>query len=158
MKVLSLRNKQSHKIWRFFAGLCCLATLAVFAGCGDKVQTAEVSGVVTLDGKPLELVQVEFWPDAGQRSFGKTDDQGKFTLQLDDRTANGASPGMNKVTLKDTWPMKDDYISDGGDWVDMSKGKKSRIDSKYYDGTRTPLQVEVKVGQQNVFEFEVDGR
>lgn len=136
-----------------------LIGLAVgLTGCSDKLQVAEVSGVVTVDGKPLELVQVEFWPSNGPRSIGKTDAQGKFTLETDDRTQKGAVPGKHKVALRDTWPSKDDYISDGGDWVDMSKGKKSRIDSKYYDPPTSPLSVDVESGKANNFEFKVDPR
>jgi len=133
-------------------------TLPLISGCGGGDQIAEVTGVVTLDGKPLELVAVEFWPEIGMRSFGKTDNEGKFTLQLDDRSRPGAYPGTHKVSLKDTWHMADDYISEGGDWVDMSAGRKSRIDSKYFDAPMSPLTVQVKLGEVNHFEFEVEKR
>ena len=133
---------------------CLLLTLA---GCsGNKLELEEVTGVVTLNGKPMEFIHVEFWPDVGPRSFGKTDAEGKFTLQLDDRTREGAVPGSHKVSLKDTWPTKDDYINDGGEWVDMSEGKKSRIATKYYDAPRSPLSVTVKSGETNHFEFPID--
>ena len=137
-------------------GICALAVC--LSGCGESRQLSEVSGIVTLDGKPLELVQVEFWPSNGPRSIGKTDAEGKFFLEVDDRTQKGAVPGKHKVALRDTWPSKDDYISDGGDWVDMSKGKKSRIDSKYYDPPTSPLSVDVESGKVNNFEFKVDAR
>jgi len=130
--------------------------LTAMAGCGDKLQVAEVTGVVTLNGEPLEFVHVEFWPEVGPRSFGKTDASGKFTLQTDDRTQPGAVPGSHKVSLKDTWHTREDYISDGGDWVDMSAGKKSRISTKYYDAVKSPLSVSVKSGEANNFDFAVD--
>lgn len=144
------------RIGRFtpLAACCCLLT--ALAGCGDKLEVTEVTGVVTLKGEPLEFIHVEFWPDVGPRSFGKTDASGKFTLQTDDRTQSGAVPGTHKVSLKDTWHTRDDYISEGGDWVDMSAGKKARISSKYFDAIQSPLSVTVKPGEPNNFEFEVD--
>ena len=135
--------------------VCCLC-LSLLVGCKDGLELQEVSGTVTLDGKPLELVHVEFWPESGPRSLGKTDAQGRFALELDDRTAKGAVAGSHKVSLKDTWPMQDDYISDGGDWVDMSNGRKSRIHSKYYDAPTSPLTVQVKPGEVNSIDFAVD--
>lgn len=54
--------------------------------------------------------------------------------------------------------MKDDFIDEGGDWVDMSEGKKSRIHTKYYDAPKSPVTVQVKPGEANHFEFAVDAR
>lgn len=144
------------RIGRFTPLAVCCCLLSALAGCGDKLQVAEVTGVVTLDGKPLEFIHVEFWPDVGPRSFAKTDASGTFTLQTDDRTQMGAVPGSHKVSLKDTWHTRDDYISEGGDWVDMSAGKKGRISTKYFDAVRSPLSVSVKAGEANNFEFPVD--
>jgi hypothetical protein len=136
--------------------LWCLLALLI-SGCGEtKPPVAEVSGTVTLDGKPMELVHVEFWPEVGPRAFGKTDDSGKFTLVTDDRTQNGAPPGRTKVAIRDTAHMKDDYIDEGGDFVDMSNGRKSRIHTKYYDAHNSPITVEVKAGEKNTFDFAVD--
>ncbi len=138
-----------------FAVVCSLCLVAL-VGCGESISLQEVSGVVTLDGKPLELIHVEFWPEAGPRSLGKTDEQGRFTLELDDRSAMGAVAGSHKVSLKDTWPSQDDYIGEGGAWVDMSKGRRSRIHTKYYDAPTSPLTVQVKAGEVNSIDFAVD--
>ena len=134
----------------------CLVALAAIVGCEAKPSVAPVTGVIKLGDKPLEFVQVEFWPDSGIRSFAKTDATGKYELQTDDRKAVGAIPGVHRVVLKDTWHMQDDYIGEGGDWVDMSKGRKARISSKYYDALKTPLSVTVKPGEPNTFDFTVD--
>jgi hypothetical protein len=132
--------------------------LVALVGCGPSQQVAEVTGTVTLNGKPLEYIHIEFWPSNGPRSIGKTNADGKFTMELDDRSRPGAVPGKHKVALRDTWPSKDDYLSDGGDWVDMSNGRKSRIHSKYYDPPTSPLTVDVQAGQPNNFDFSVDPR
>ena len=137
-----------------FAALLNLGTL----GCGSGANVAQVTGVVTLaDGKPLDLIHVEFWSDNGPRSWGKTDSNGKFTLKLDDESpVDGAVIGKHKVLLRDTWPSKDDKLGDGGDWVDNSNGKKSRIHSKYYDVVKSPISFEVKSGEKNVCEIKLD--
>jgi len=109
------------------------------------------------NGKPLELIHVEFWSDNGPRSWGKTDDNGKFTLKLDtDSPRDGAVIGTHKVLLRDTWPTKDDVLGDGGDWIDNSKSKKARIHSKYYDISVSPISVEVTAGEKNNFDLKVD--
>jgi hypothetical protein len=47
-------------------------------GCGPKRDVAEVTGVVLMDGKPMDLINIEFWSKNGPRSYGKTDAEGKF--------------------------------------------------------------------------------
>ncbi len=141
---------------KFLFGLTCLFACALLVGCSDNPQVADVTGVITLNGKPLEFVHVEFWPEVGPRSIGKTNAEGRFTLKTDDDLLIGAVPGSHKVSLKDTWHMKDDYINDGGEWVDMSKGRKSRIHTKYYDAAQSPLSVKVEPGKVNTFDFPVD--
>jgi hypothetical protein len=139
--------------------LAAAAGLLSFTGCfGSKREAYEVTGTVTLNGQPLEFVQVEFWPEVsgGIRSTGTTDAEGKFTLKTDDGLATGASPGRHKVALRDKWHMQDDYLSEGGDWVDMSKGRKSRIHSKYYNPDSSDITAEVVAGQVNNFEFTPD--
>ena len=86
----------------FWGTTACLCLLAFVVGCSEPASTATVSGVVTLDGKPLEFIHVEFWPENGQRSFGKTDSEGRFELLTDDRSTKGAVPGTHKVSLRDT--------------------------------------------------------
>jgi hypothetical protein len=140
----------------------CLAVsfglLMIVAGCTKQPVIAEVEGVVKLKGKPLEDIHVEFWPETGRRSWGLTDQEGRFRLTTDEnqKARPGVLVGKNLVSLRDTSPTKDDYISEGGDWVDMSKGRKSRIHFKYMDAMNSSLMAEVKPGQLNVFEFDVD--
>lgn len=60
----------------------------LFAGCGSgEFQLAPVSGIVTMDGVPVEGVEVVFAPmeskgkiEVGPASTGKTDAEGKYTL------------------------------------------------------------------------------
>jgi len=138
---------------------CCGMVVTVFTcGCGSDENISEVTGIVTLaDGKPLELIHVEFWSHNGPRSWGKTDSNGKFTLKLDaDSPKDGAVVGTSKVLLRDTWPSKDDKMGSGGEWIDNSNGKKPRIHSKYYDVAKSPISLEVKAREKNNFEIKLD--
>ena len=83
-----------------------LLAFVLIPGCTEpRANVAQVTGVVTMKGKPLELVSVEFWPksDGGIRSVGKTDNEGKFTLRTDDGLQAGATIGQNAVLIRDTW-------------------------------------------------------
>ena len=71
-------------------------------GCGGR--TGRVSGVVTLDGKPLVGATVSFTPASGDNggvggSYGKTDAQGRYTLRTVVGKANGAAVGKHKVSI-----------------------------------------------------------
>jgi hypothetical protein len=136
-----------------------ILSLAIFlSGCGEKITLTKVTGTVKLKGtdKPLEYVVVEFWPDDGPTSRGKTDASGNFTLRtMDEADAEGAVLGSHKITFKDTWPMKDDVLTESGEWQDNSKGKKSRISTKYADPSKSPETVSVTENQAPL-EFELD--
>ncbi len=125
--------------------------LVIFlCGCGEKVRITNVTGTVKMKGtnEPLEHIVVEFWPDDGPTSRAKTDASGNFSLRtMDEADAEGAVLGGHKVTFKDTWPMKDDVLTDSGEWKDNSKGKKARISSQYADPTKTPETITVAENQ-----------
>lgn len=90
-------------------------------GCGSS-NYVPVSGVVTLDGKPLKGVNVFFQPIASQGtdaggvgSTGMTDENGRFTLQASTATPTaGALVGKHTVRIS-TPPPKG---ADGGGMED----------------------------------------
>jgi hypothetical protein len=86
--------------------LLWLPLFGVFCGCGssggDTPDLGEVTGVVTLDGKPLPDVLVIFEPlsddsDAAS-SMATTDEQGRYELEFDDNH-NGAVIGRHSVQI-----------------------------------------------------------
>src|SRR5262245_30992588 len=89
--------------------LVALAALAALAaGCGGKVSYAPVSGRVTMDGKALANVHVQYQPMAtgenttpGPGSHGLTDGDGRYTLKVSAQpvTADGAVGGKHRVTI-----------------------------------------------------------
>jgi len=81
--------------------------LAFVCGCGG-VQTEPVSGIVTMDGKPLPRVKVIFAPAEGGRrnSVGKTDETGAYSLVYTVRD-NGAIAGKYKVLISKKKTVKE---------------------------------------------------
>jgi len=86
-------------------GLAGLLTFS-FLGCGNGgPQYVGVSGVVTLNGKPYKGAVVNFQPSAtpdnpnpGRGSYGHTDENGRFTLVVDDQV-KGAVVGKHRVRI-----------------------------------------------------------
>lgn len=77
----------------------CLATL--LAGCGgsDRPALATASGIVTLDGEPVEGAAVSFIPaEGGRPGSGMTDSEGRYTIKTFE-DAPGAIVGEHKVSV-----------------------------------------------------------
>lgn len=76
----------------------CLLALPLTVGCGGDLDVADVSGIVTLDGKPLDNAIVTFSPeDGGPSGIGRTDDKGFYELYR--RGQPGAPIGKHKVMV-----------------------------------------------------------
>src|SRR5438132_6987554 len=57
---------------RLNAVLLCVISLAAVSGCSRGPQFGEVSGTVTLNGRPLSDLEVVFLPDPGAGTSGPT--------------------------------------------------------------------------------------
>jgi hypothetical protein len=132
--------------------------LGLLLGCGDGNSVAPVSGVVTLDGKPLADVRVSFQPigtgeaagraELGMGSYATTDAEGKYTLKTADTDAEGAVVGAHRVTLSD---MRTETPQDAG----VTKAPPPRFPTKYADGS---LSFDVKPGGTDQANFELTSR
>ena len=84
----------------------CLGVLLFATGCGG-VKAVPVSGTVTVDGKPLKDIAVNFTPIAaegaeGPGSSGVTDAEGRYSLRtIGDRRVRGAVVGKHRVVLSE---------------------------------------------------------
>jgi hypothetical protein len=120
------------------------------------VETAPVSGVVTVNGSPLADAYIEFaTPDFA--GTGKTDGQGKYKL------AQGAALGENKVTIK---VIPEGFVEDieggmdlgqleaSGDIEKMSAAS-SPIPSDYADPDKSPLKFVVSEGGTESANFDL---
>jgi hypothetical protein len=116
---------------------------------------AEVEGTVKKDGKPLDQVQVEFWPEgSGPRSIAVTDASGKYVLKSDDGKRAGAVVGSHRVVLRDAgvWGGRVGRKTEG---VDLAKGQKPRVSPLYGDAAKTPLKKSVAAGDKNTIDIEL---
>ena len=133
------------------------AMLAFVIGCGSQ-KLASVSGRVTLDDKPLGNAMVSFEPSVQERtmeaplaSFGKTNDNGEYTLETK-KGEKGAVTGKHKVTISLLNPEiggTDERPPRGG-WP-----IKDKVPEKY--NTKTELTREVKPGA-NTENFELKSK
>lgn len=76
--------------------VCAFALPGLLGGCGSggstPVPTVRVTGVVTLDGKPLAGAEVRFIAEKFT-GFAVTNTEGKYSL------VQGAVPGVNKIQI-----------------------------------------------------------
>lgn len=77
-------------------------TMLALIGCRrvpDQPPLGSVTGTVTLDGKPLEFVEVSFVPNIGRPSYGDTNGLGKYELTYV-RNVKGAKVGKHTITVR----------------------------------------------------------
>jgi hypothetical protein len=81
------------------------SVLLLCAGCGRSEPVAPVSGVITWEGKPLVDASITTQPIAtdsqnpGSGSFGQTDGDGWFELELVKPAVKGAIVGEHRVMI-----------------------------------------------------------
>lgn len=101
MNILSskhpMRSKSALSVW---GSLRCALATAVVVGCSQpyEKETAAVSGMVTLDGKPMTTGTVMFVPDTGRAAVGVIEPDGTYRLSTY-RPDDGALVGRHKVSV-----------------------------------------------------------
>jgi hypothetical protein len=138
----------------------CLATLAIVwlgasSGCGTKASNfVKVSGLVTLEGAPIEGAKVTYYPSSGDApSLGVTDAKGKFELSTFDmktlKSTDGALPGEYKVTVEMPSPagrspadaMEGEHMKGRARPTPAGKEKEAKVlHANYADVSKTPLK------------------
>lgn len=116
-----------------------------------------VSGAVTLDKNPLEDAHITFQPIAQSRedaepgpgSWGRTDKDGRFTLETIDPVMPGAVVGHHRVTIVQahrSWDPNRDEIH---------ASDRETLPRRYWDGS---LQFEVPRDGTQQADFDLDSR
>ncbi len=126
---------------RCFASLSLSRVLIVvsvlLAGCPGRSDLGQVTGKVTLDGKPLADARVEFSPtQQGSIATGRTDASGEYSLMFS-RDVAGASLGENLVRIS-TYDV--DYVEGKGE-ISIPE----RVPAKY--NRSSDLKVTVEPGK-----------
>jgi hypothetical protein len=87
-------------------GLMLLWMFVAMAGCGEGFPVAPASGIVLLDGSPLANASITTQPIAtnslnpGPGSFGRTDAEGRFDLELVKPAIRGAIIGEHRLMIR----------------------------------------------------------
>lgn len=118
-----------------------LASFFMLPGCGWWLRITEVSGTVTVDGKPAGAVQLVFDPldKSRPRAMALTGPDGSFRLgRQGPGDKSGAAAGKYIVRV-----MSD---NDGGEGF--------TIPARY--NRQSALEFDVVPGQANVFEIDID--
>lgn len=140
------------------------------AGCGGGAggfKGVDVSGTVSIDGKPLEGVEVYFFTEKFE-GYGKTNAEGKYQL------VGGAAEGPNKIYFKKVNPevvsgvdtsipgMDAGQVAAMADAKDKaaSGGKKSSslIPPEYSDPKTTKLSFPVPAGGTSSADFKLSSK
>ncbi len=161
--------------------LLMCALVAAFIGCGESnPPTENVTGVVTLDGKPVEGATITFTADdpEGEPATGKSGVDGKYTLTTF-TSGDGAMAGSYKITVKKfpevegsdapTAPAKemsqdDEYAAfEQGYTADDAakkgtKAAKNMLPAKYESAVKSGLTATVVAGGENNFDLELKSK
>ncbi|MCI0333903.1 MAG: hypothetical protein L0228_11850 [Planctomycetes bacterium] len=132
---------------RVATALLLACTALAMIGCGSSgPELGTVSGIVTLDGKPLEGATVQFAPSLGRLSRGRTGADGKYQLSYVG-SEMGALLGEHKVTITSAWEEEDPL-----------KGithHPERLPPRYH--TKSDLKRTVEAGH-NTFDFATESK
>ena len=134
---------QTHS--RYFA--IAVFNLVGILGCSrsELPPRVKVTGIVTLDGKPLPVGRVQFLPDrskgnAGPIAVGIIDETGRYQLSTDRRSDNhdGAVLGFHKVCVE--------AIPQPTNEADIPR---SLIPAKYNNPSTSGLTAEIRAVEVN---------
>ena len=147
---------------------CCLTLAGLFlaAGCsgsddGDLPPRAAVSGIVTHNGQPVEGATVLFFPQGEHNhvATGLSNASGKYALQTFG-TNDGAVPAKFAVTVRKTELIYTGAapVPGAADDAEVPPSvEKHMLPEKYGDASTSGLEATVAAGQENVFNFELEG-
>ncbi len=135
------------------AALCGCLVCLILPGCGDDPDlppVADVSGVVTVDGKPLERGTIQFVPDSSQGTsgppaVGSIGPDGRYTLET--AGVEGAIVGFHKVSV---------YAVDEPE--DETLPPRLLIPRRYFTPDTSGLTAEVKAGEDNELDFPLKSK
>jgi hypothetical protein len=142
----------------------CIFVLPIFLalfGCGGRYKVAQVSGRVTLDGKPLTKASVTFVPlgtkdnqAPGPTAWGPTDSNGRYTLAIDPQRP-GTVVGKCRVYISGVLPEQSRIIEDR-DTGGVKKLVKDPVPEKYNKSTE--LVYDVPAEGTDKADFELHSR
>lgn len=118
-----------------------LGGLVTAVGCDSGPKIVKISGTAMHKNQPVPGIRITFVPDKGRPSHGDTDEQGKFTLEYDEKN-KGAVVGMHTVSVT---PV------DHGGSMNVKASPLARIvTDKYSDMIKSPMKIEITKAEDNL--------
>ena len=122
----------------------------VVVGCSTAPQIdyesaglVDVSGTVTMDGKPLANAMVFFETPDERFSYGRTDESGHYEMRFDNH-AMGVMPGPKTVRISTSMAATED---------EASIRQVETVPAKY--NKKSELKREVKPNEAQIFDFDL---
>ncbi|QDU60693.1 hypothetical protein Pan216_15420 [Planctomycetes bacterium Pan216] len=131
--------------------MMALASVGI-AGCGSEEgpDLGTVTGIVTLDGQPLDNATIWFMPVEGnRRSIGKTDGSGQYKLFYT-RDRAGAELGAHKVSITSEF---DTPVNEATG--EPAHSRPEMLPARYHE--QTELTADVDKGS-NTFNFDLTSK
>lgn len=129
--------------WSGAIALLCLSTLLCI-GCGDGVHRVGITGVVTVEGKPIDGAVVQLLPKgatAGDGGLGAVDSEGKFTVISSRQEHSGIPPGTYTVVVSRLVDQQGKLLPEGAGQADYPDGFDSIPPP--YSTPNSPLEITV---------------
>ena len=133
---------------RILLVIAASASMVGIAGCNWGDRMVPVFGRVTHRGRPVPDAILRFVPEKGQMAAAGTDASGRYRVTTV-RPGDGLRAGHYKVVITPWIP------GIGADQTPPAEPKRLDIPQVYQEITKTPLFVEVTVGRQNEFDFDL---
>lgn len=129
-------------------GLLAILGSVSLSGCesSNKLQTAEVTGRVTIDGRPLSMGTVMFVPEHGKMATGRIESNGTFRL---------STYGSNDGVIVGKCRAAVMVITSAGEENELEPARPSPIPAKYSAVGTSGLEYEVKAGETNLFHLDL---
>jgi hypothetical protein len=137
----------SHKGHGLFLFVLVVLAIAELAGCSRNGGRLPLSGIVTLDGRPLADAAISFQPaigNAGPSSGASVDTNGNFSIPAD----SGLLPGKYVVVIQK-------WKGTGRTFKDPRSGKPVEITAPISFKEADKLAATVAADGQNRFEFHL---
>jgi hypothetical protein len=133
----------------FLSAALAVQALLFLPGCGksgySELGLVDVSGTVTLDGKPLPGAKVAFESEDKRSAMGTTDSSGRYILMYDSQT-RGTTPGAKIVRITTV------EVGEGGGAAEGAAVAKETLPARY--NRQSELKADVSPANKT-FNFEL---
>ncbi|MFO1063888.1 MAG: hypothetical protein U0892_08505 [Pirellulales bacterium] len=141
--------------FRHYAGMFCIGVL-MSGGCYESNSLIQVTGSISVGGKPARGASVRFYPasqtDSLFPAMGTVDEEGRYSLST--RGSAGVAAGKYRVTI--VWP--DPSVRFTADQIEAGASPNDAPDllhGEYASPQKTPLEIEITRQTKEVRSIEL---